>query len=555
MTPTFIAIQILNGVSLAMLLYLLASGLALITGLMGIVNLAQGSYFLLGAYSGMTLLKAITNNFVLAVVVGAIVGAALGVLMQRVFLYRFYKNDLAQVLLTFGFLFMFQDVALWVFPDLSRSATVLPAPGPLASSVRVLGITYPAYRLFLIGFGLVIALGLWLLIERTRLGAVIRAGVDDAEMLRAVGVNVPLLFTTVFALGAALAGVGGVVGAPFIGVYPGADLNVLLLAFVVLIVGGLGSLRAHCSGQRSALFSWFSCATSSVDCRLSAHAGYLFWASRMCSRCCSHRGVLSVSSRRDAGDDVQPLALDRVSIHFGGVHAVQDVSLSMQPGERRALIGPNGAGKTTLFNLVAGQLRPSSGRVVMFDRDVSRLRPDQRARLGLARTFQITNVFPNLSIEDNLLLALQAIKPMSMTMYRPITSYAELIERAEGMLHDWRLWDRRHALTRELSYGDQRELEILMALASAPRLLLLDEPTAGLSTAESKLVEQVVRNLPREITILFVEHDLDVAFELADRVTVMHLGQVLVEGTPDEIRRNARVGEIYVGSDLVEDVC
>lgn len=252
---------------------------------------------------------------------------------------------------------------------------------------------------------------------------------------------------------------------------------------------------------------------------------------------------------------MQPLALDRVSIHFGGVHAVQDVSLSMQPGERRALIGPNGAGKTTLFNLLAGQLRPSSGRVVMFDRDVSRLRPDQRARLGLARTFQITNVFPNLSIEDNLLLALQAIKPMSMTMYRPITSYAELIERAEGMLHDWRLWDRRHALTRELSYGDQRELEILMALASAPRLLLLDEPTAGLSTAESKLVEQVVRNLPREITILFVEHDLDVAFELADRVTVMHLGQVLVEGTPDEIRRNARVGEIYVGSDLVEDVC
>jgi branched-chain amino acid transport system permease protein len=249
MNPTFAAIQVLNGVSLGMVLFLLASGLALITGMMGIVNLAQGSYFLLGAYSGMTLLKFVIDNFVLAALVGAIVGAALGVLMQRFFLYRFYKNDLAQVLLTFGFLFMFQDLGYWIFGDMARNATVLSAPGPLALSVRFLGITYPSYRLFLIGFGIVVALGLWLLIERTRVGAIIRAGVDDADMLRAVGVDVPLLFTVVFALGAALAGLGGVIGGPFLGVHPGEDLDVLLLAFVVLIVGGLGSLKGAFIGS------------------------------------------------------------------------------------------------------------------------------------------------------------------------------------------------------------------------------------------------------------------------------------------------------------------
>lgn len=249
MNPTFAFIQVLNGISLGMLLFLLASGLALITGLMGIVNLAHGSYFLLGAYSGMTVLKQVVDNFVLAVVVGAVVGGLLGVLMQRFFLYRFYKNDLAQVLLTFGFLFMFQDLGYWLFGDLARTATVLSAPGPLASSLRVGSLSYPLYRLFLIGVGVVVALGLWLLIERTRVGAIIRAGVDDAEMLRALGINVPLLFTVIFALGAALAGLGGVIGAPFLGVYPGADLNVLLLAFVVLIVGGLGSLKGAFIGS------------------------------------------------------------------------------------------------------------------------------------------------------------------------------------------------------------------------------------------------------------------------------------------------------------------
>jgi branched-chain amino acid transport system permease protein len=249
MNGTFIFIQALNGISLGMLLFLLASGIALITGLMGIVNLAQGSYFLWGAFAGITFVRRVTDNFALAALVGAVVGALMGVFMQRFFLSRFYKNDLALVLLTFGFLFMFQDLGNWLVPDLAKTPTVPPAPALLNGAVRLGTFAYPAYRLFMILVGVLVAIGLWVVVERTKVGAVIRAGVDDEEMLRGTGVNVALLFTAVFALGAALAGFAGVVGTPFYGLHPGADLDVLLLAFVVLIVGGLGSLKGAFLGS------------------------------------------------------------------------------------------------------------------------------------------------------------------------------------------------------------------------------------------------------------------------------------------------------------------
>jgi branched-chain amino acid transport system ATP-binding protein len=252
---------------------------------------------------------------------------------------------------------------------------------------------------------------------------------------------------------------------------------------------------------------------------------------------------------------VEPLAVNRVSVRFGGLAAVKDVSFRMQQGERCALIGPNGAGKTTLFNLVSGQLMPTSGRIQLFGRDVTGLPPFRRAAAGLARTFQITNLFPRLTVAENLYLAVQALQPIKYVMHRSLGSYKDVVLSSEGLLKEWRLWDCRDELTSNLSYGDQRELEILMALASRPRLLLLDEPTAGLSAAETRMVEQIVHALPRDITILLIEHDLDIAFALADRVMVLNFGEILADGTPAEIRKDARVGEIYIGSDLIETSC
>jgi branched-chain amino acid transport system ATP-binding protein len=244
---------------------------------------------------------------------------------------------------------------------------------------------------------------------------------------------------------------------------------------------------------------------------------------------------------------VTPLAIERLAKNFGGLQALHDLSLEIQPGERRAIIGPNGAGKTTLFNLIGGQLSPSSGRIFLFGREVTTLPPFRRAALGLARTFQITTLFPNLTVMENMLLAVQALDSMKFILYRPLTSYQHILGRARSLLEEWHLWGRRDALVRQLSYGEQRQLEILLALAGAPKLLLLDEPTAGLSVAETPLVTSLVQHLDPSITVLLIEHDMDVAFEVAQHITVLHQGGLLTDGSPEAIRKDPTVAEIYLG--------
>jgi branched-chain amino acid transport system permease protein len=238
------AIHILNGLSFGMLLFLLAAGLSLIFGLMKILNLTHGSYYLLAGYIGLTVIRA-TGSFVLAVVAATVAVTLIGAVMERLFLRRFHLDELAQTLLTFGFLFVFADLALWIW---GGNPQTLPKPAWLSGSIALADRVYPTYRLFLIAFGLAVGGALWWFQERTRVGAMLRAGVDDQEIARGLGINVSLLFTLIFALGAFLAALGGVLGGPLIGVYPGADFEVLLLAFVVVIVGGLGSLKGALVG-------------------------------------------------------------------------------------------------------------------------------------------------------------------------------------------------------------------------------------------------------------------------------------------------------------------
>ncbi len=246
---------------------------------------------------------------------------------------------------------------------------------------------------------------------------------------------------------------------------------------------------------------------------------------------------------------MRALSIEDVSRNFEGVQALAHISFDVTPGERRLIIGPNGAGKTTLFNILAGVFTASSGRVALFSRDITRLPAHERARLGLSRTFQITNLFHQLTVLDNVLLALLALDQQTLPLLRRVRADRELFEEADAMLRRWELDGLAQRAAWEISYGERRQLDILLAMAVRPKVLLLDEPTAGLSAAEVVRVMGILRSLPRDMTVLMIEHDMDVAFEIADRIAVLHQGRLLADGDVEAIRSDPQVAEIYLGTD------
>ncbi|MDE0332113.1 MAG: ABC transporter ATP-binding protein [Nitrospinae bacterium] len=243
----------------------------------------------------------------------------------------------------------------------------------------------------------------------------------------------------------------------------------------------------------------------------------------------------------------QGLELESVTKHFGGLHAVENVNLRLNLGERRGILGPNGAGKTTLFHLITGVLPLTSGRVRLFGQDVSGWPTHKRVALGMARTFQITSLFPKLTVLENVLLAVQGLRKMKMVMLKPLHKYKDVYEKAEKLLSDVNFWHLRDQEVRNLSHGEQRQLEIVLALASDPKVLLLDEPSAGLATGESHEMADFLKSLDPGIAILLIEHDLDVIFEVVSQISVLHYGEVLAEGPSEDIRNDPRVQEIYLG--------
>lgn len=240
----------------------------------------------------------------------------------------------------------------------------------------------------------------------------------------------------------------------------------------------------------------------------------------------------------------------RLTKQFGRLTAVREVDLCVVAGERHALIGPNGAGKTTLFHLVTGRLRPNAGTVHLRDTDITGLAPHQIGLLGVARSFQITNIFARLSVLENMRLAVQAQDGRRGRWWGGRSVIAETTDRAMTLLEQLKLAMAADASADTLSYGDQRRLEIGLAIAANPALLLLDEPTAGMSRGEAHEIVDLLQRIPRDVTILLIEHDIDVVSRLSDRVTVMHLGAILAQGTPDDVQRDARVREAYFGGDV-----
>jgi branched-chain amino acid transport system ATP-binding protein len=250
--------------------------------------------------------------------------------------------------------------------------------------------------------------------------------------------------------------------------------------------------------------------------------------------------------RNNSGGPV--LELRDLSKTFGGLRAVRGVSLKIMPGERKAIIGPNGAGKTTLFNLISGIFPATSGQVLLFGKDVTSWSSHRRAALGMARTFQVTSLFPRLTVLDNVLLAIKGRQASKFVMWRFLSSYRDVYDKAHGLLERAAFLDRKDTEVRYLSHGEQRQLEIVLGLAGDPDILLLDEPAAGLSSGESSEMAQFLQKLDRSIALLLIEHDMDIVFDVAGEISVLHFGEILESGPAERIRSSAKVQEIYLGT-------
>jgi branched-chain amino acid transport system ATP-binding protein len=242
-------------------------------------------------------------------------------------------------------------------------------------------------------------------------------------------------------------------------------------------------------------------------------------------------------------------ALEVISLNkaFGGLVVTQEVSLAIRPGERRLLIGPNGAGKTTLFNQISGDMRPSSGQIKLFGRDITALAPYQRAHLGLSRTYQIITLFTGDTLEHNITLGLLGLRPARWQMWRPLSFYGDLATEARRILDAAGLLHLAAHPISEIAYGEKRRVELAMALAQKPQVLLLDEPLAGLSNTERSAVKSLIASIPRQTTVIMIEHDMDTALDLAETVTLLNYGRVIVDGNRDAVISDQRTREVYLG--------
>ena len=249
--------------------------------------------------------------------------------------------------------------------------------------------------------------------------------------------------------------------------------------------------------------------------------------------------------RAEATPSVPILRTEDLTVRFGGLTALNQVNFELAREEIRAVIGPNGAGKSTFFNCLTGVLRPSSGRILFDGGDITGLSPDRISHRGIARSYQITNILPNATTLENVRIAAQS-RRHGWSLLAHHRAYRDILAKAESVLAAVGLSDKAYELAANLSHGEQRNLEVGIALATEPRLLCLDEPTAGMSAAETHDTMALVRSIAKNLTILIVEHDMQVVMELAQRITVLHYGEILAEGTPSEIQQNPRVLEVYL---------
>lgn len=241
------------------------------------------------------------------------------------------------------------------------------------------------------------------------------------------------------------------------------------------------------------------------------------------------------------------LTISNLYKSYRDLEILKDINLQVKEGERHVIIGPNGAGKTTLFNCITGHSTIDQGEITFDHKKIYHMPHYRLNHLGISRTFQHNNLFDHLTVEENIELAMMSKKTYSYQLFKPLKKYEDLKKEKKKLLSEWDIYDRKDKMVKELSYGEQRILEIMLSMASKPRLLLLDEPTSGMSPSETKSTAELIKGLPRSVTLLIIEHDMEVVFSIADKITVLHHGKLIVSGSPDEIREDEYVREIYFG--------
>jgi branched-chain amino acid transport system ATP-binding protein len=537
-----------------------AMSLDILMGYGGLPSLGHAAFFGLGAYGvGIAAVKLGLpwwQGLILGLAACAAVGAVFGLVALR-------TKDLYFMLITLAL-----GQLLWGAANRWGSFT--------GGFNGLAGIKPPAAWLasteafYYVGLALLVLLALAMkrLVD-SPFGLALRALSDSESRMQALGYNVWLHKYATFIITGVLAGIAGALNALYNGFVSPRDLSISMSAECILMVilGGTRTLWGPLIGAivvvtlRNVLSIYFDdwlIVLGAIFIAVVLFApdgiiGRLQWRSDE-----SDDADAMLAEGREpstdasgailpTGDGETALAVSGVSKSFGGMRAVRDATFALKRGERVVLLGPNGAGKTTLFHVITGSLPATAGNISLFGRDLHGTPTHRRARLGIARTFQITNLFPRSTVADHLRLCAISKFGLRFNMWRHANRIAEVESFVESELKRSGLWSFRNRIVRSLSYGHQRQLEVAMAVAMAPRMLLLDEPAAGLSKAETGPIVETLKKLDRSITMLLVEHDMDVAFAVADRIIVFNHGELVAEGSPAQVRMNPEVNRIYLG--------
>ncbi len=575
--PPWLSPFLISLLNLIVIYAILAMSLDILMGYTGLDSLGQAAFFGLSAYVVGIVITRYGISWEAAVLLGLLLStgtAALsGLVVVRV-------KGLFFTVITLAVSQVFWGIShRWgVLTGGWNGLRGIPRPFPILES---------NLNFYYLGLGVLLVAGfLMYRLVHSPFGLTLRGIKDSESRMKTSGYNVWLHKYIVFVISGIFSGAAGILYSFYFGfVSPGVlAVRTSFDAMLMVIIGGAGTLVGSVIGS-AAIVTLRNYLSAYLD-RWLIVLGLVFIVTTLYAP----KGILGwwrarrkavplqkpEESEREIGDErigrspsvaIDPveksdnpgtigkeglsgrptLQLENVSKSFGALLALNDVSMKVYSGNRVAIIGPNGAGKTTLFHLISGVQIPSSGRIFLFDKDITRISSHRRIGMGLARTYQVTNLYPTLTALDNIRLGIMGIQRDKYLLYRPVASLGGVNERAKELLNYIDLWDKRDVEVRHLSYGHQRQLEVIMALASNPKVLLLDEPTAGLSQAETGPVVQLIKSLDPKLTLLIIEHDMDVAFQVADEIMVFHYGQMLTKGTKEQIQADATVREIYLG--------